>query len=164
MTSSASCSRLINSTSNPNSLDTSSITSASSLWLIETIIPRLIHLLITSAKLTFSKFASSLTEINSVTCITLSCSAFSAVARFSAISSRLLRRYLAFRFLLRVDPVSLACVSRILSCIAFVSISCCWAVTGALRGAPRRSPPSLPPGLKFPPPCPCLAPPRSPPA
>ena len=37
-------------------------------WLMDTMMPRLIHLLITSAKLTSIRLASSLTEINSVTC------------------------------------------------------------------------------------------------
>ncbi|MNL47600.1 hypothetical protein D3C87_1703960 [compost metagenome] len=122
--SSASCCRLMNSTSLSNSFATSSITSASRRWLMDTIIPRLIHLLMTSVKLTSSRLASSLTEINSVTWITLLSLSASAAARFSAISSRLLRRYLALRFLpLPPPPASLACVSLILSWIALASTS-----------------------------------------
>ena len=101
----------MNSTSKPNSLATSSITSASNRWLIDTMIPRPIHLLITSAKLTSIRLASSLTLINSVTCNLLS----SPVSPCASASSCLFsRRIFAFRFLPRPPPpASLACVSCI---------------------------------------------------
>ena len=110
----------MNSTSYPNSLATSSITSASRRWLIDTIIPRFIHLEITSAILASISDASSLTLMNSVTC------SFSSICSpmESAISSRFARRYFAFRLLPRpVCPASLACVCLIFSWISFLSIS-----------------------------------------
>ena len=103
----------INSTSNPNSLATNSITSASKRWLIETMIPRFIHFPITSAKLTSIKFANSLTVTNSVTCSLLS-SVISPIA--SAASSRLALRYFAFKLLpFPPAPASFAWVSLIFS-------------------------------------------------
>ena len=104
----------INSTSNPNSLTTSSITSASKRWLIDTITPRFIHLAITSAKLTSIKLASSLTVTNSVTCSLLL--SVDSPSKASAASSLLARRYFAFRLFPRPPvPVNLAWVSRIFS-------------------------------------------------
>ena len=102
-----------NSTSNPNSLATSSITSASKRWLIETMIPKFIHLLMISAKLTSIKLDNSLTVTNSVTCNLLSLNSFCS---FSAASSLFARRYLDFKLLPRPPwPDNLACVSLILS-------------------------------------------------
>ena len=103
----------MNSTSKPNSLATSSITSASNRWLIETMMPSPIHLLITSAKLTSIRLANSLTLMNSVTCSLLS-STISPCA--SAASCLFSRRIFAFRLLpLPPAPASLACVSFIFS-------------------------------------------------
>ena len=120
--SSAASSTPMNSTSKSNSLATSSITSASNRWFIETMMPRLIHLLITSAKLTSIKPASSLTEMNSVTCNLFPSTP--AAPCCSAISSRLAFRYFAFRlFPLPPEPASFACVCFSFSCISFASIT-----------------------------------------
>ena len=111
----------MNSTSKPNSLTTNSITSASKRWLIETMIPKFIHLPIISAILTSINDANSLTLINSVTCNLLSSDSLPIA---SAISSRLARRCLALRlFPLPVPPDNLAWVCLIFSCISFESIS-----------------------------------------
>ena len=102
-----------NSTSKPNSLATSSITSASKRWLIETMIPKFIHLLIMSAKLTSIKLDNSLTVTNSVTCNLLS---VISLVSFSAASSLLARLYFDFKlFPLPPAPANFACVSLILS-------------------------------------------------
>ena len=115
---SAASSTPINSTSKSNSPATSSITSASRRWLMETMIPRLIHLLITSAKLTSiktckfthrNKFRNLQFIICQLASPLLFCSFFSlcfTVFCFQAFSSS-------------AEPASFACVSRILSCISF---------------------------------------------
>ena len=111
----------MNSTSNPNSLATSSITSASRRWLIETMIPRPIHLLITSAKLTSIRLASSLTLMNSVTCSLLSPQYLAHLHRPFPVFSHAVFCLQALTS--TTAPASLACVSRIFSCISFSSMS-----------------------------------------
>ena len=139
----------INSTSKPNSPATSSITSASRRWLIDTIIPSPIHLPITSAKLTSIRLASSLTVTNSVTCSLLS--SIPSAPRCSAASSlrALLSLDLAPLPPPREAPANLAWVSRILSCISFASIS--FTSRLSLLRSPFPWPPNLPPLC----PCPC---------
>ena len=113
-------------------------------------IPKLIHLLITSAKLTSIKLANSLTLINSVNCNLLS-TASSPMA--SAISCFFSRRSLAFTlFPLPAPPVSLACVSWIFRWISFSSINfssrrappLCWGGRCCCPPRPRLNPPPPP--------------------
>ena len=172
---SACASMSINSTSKPNSPPTNSITSASNRWLMETMIPKPIHLPITSAKLTSIRLANSLTLINSVTINLLS----SPPSILSAISSLLAFLCLAFMLFPRLEPPeSLAWVSLILSCISFWSISLSSRRLSVDRGPKRLACPGLlaapcagllyppcpgaPPGLLNPPPpvpaCLCCAP------
>ena len=116
----------------PNSSATMLIVSASRRWLMDTIIPMLIHVAMTCVTETFIMLASSFAVTNSVSCRTLLCSISSLICcmRCSAAMSRFSLRYFADLLplprLVKRSSVSFICFDTSSSLTSFLSKRLCW--------------------------------------